>query len=208
MDYEIEMGKEMLRLFKSKSSNQYAMYSLVLGDLGFVKECLSELKGIIDSKKDAPLVSEALFNAALIRLYSCFDGNKALKKSILDDLPDGAKEVFRFFKNYRDKHISHKVNPIDQMKPGVILNSGENKEKRVIAVGCFGMQDMSFMDPSFINSSLGFTEALIEYVAKNVKELETEFLKEAQSESIEKMYRLPSVKIVVPNGDHLHKNKS
>ncbi|MES9924279.1 MAG: hypothetical protein ABW152_09315 [Candidatus Thiodiazotropha endolucinida] len=61
------------------------------------------------------------------------------------------------------------------MKPGTILKSGDNKEKGVIAVGCFGMQDMSFMDLSFINSSLGFTEALIEYVAKNVKELEAEF---------------------------------
>ncbi|MES9924278.1 MAG: hypothetical protein ABW152_09310 [Candidatus Thiodiazotropha endolucinida] len=93
MDYEIEMGEEMLRLYKSKSSNQYAIYLLILGDLGFVKECLTELKSMIDSTKDAPLLSEALFNAALSRLYSCFDGNKALKNSVLDGLPDGAKEV-------------------------------------------------------------------------------------------------------------------
>lgn len=208
MNYEVEMGKEMLRLYKSKSSDQYAIYSLIQEDLKFVCECLKKLKQIVESGEENPLVCEALFNAALIRLYSCFDGNKALKKSILDELPEGAREAFSFFKSYRDKHISHKVNPIDQMKPGVILAERNSQEKGVIAVGCFGMKDISFLDPSFINSSFVFAEALMKRVSEKHKELEAEVLKEAQAKDQEKMYRLPSVKVVVPNSDHLHKNRS
>lgn len=206
MDYEVEMGNEMLRLYKSKCSKEYAIHSLILCDLEFTRECLLELIKIIEDEKDHNLISEALFNAALIRLYSCFDGNKALSKDVIELLPLGAREVYTFFKNYRDKHISHKVNPVDQMKPGIILSSVE--KKGVIAVGCFGMKDMSFIDPSFIDSSLTFVNALIEYVRETVKRLEREFLREAQAENIDELYNLPSVKVVVPNSDYLHKNKS
>ncbi|MEW8071668.1 MAG: hypothetical protein AB2788_21945 [Candidatus Thiodiazotropha endolucinida] len=206
MDYEVEMGNEMLRLYKSKCSKEYAIHSLILCDLDFTRECLLELIKIIEDEKDHNLISEALFNAALIRLYSCFDGNKALSKDVIELLPLGAREVYTFFKNYRDKHISHKVNPVDQMKPGIILSSVE--KKGVIAVGCFGMKDMSFIDPSFIDSSLTFVNALIEYVRETVKRLEREFLREAQAENIDELYNLPSVKVVVPNSDYLHKNKS
>ncbi|MEW8291511.1 MAG: hypothetical protein AB2672_13365 [Candidatus Thiodiazotropha endolucinida] len=205
MDYEVEMGNEMLRLYKSKCSKEYAIHSLILYDLEFTRECLLELIKIIEDEKDHNLISEALFNAALIRLYSCFDGNKALSKDVIELLPLGAREVYTFFKNYRDKHISHKVNPVDQMKPGIILSSVE--KKGVIAVGCFGMKDMSFIDPSFIDSSLTFVNALIEYVRETVKRLEREFLREAQAENIDELYNLPSVKVVVPNSDYLHKNK-
>ncbi|MEK6590470.1 MAG: hypothetical protein AABZ11_07300 [Nitrospinota bacterium] len=151
------------------------------------------------------LVCESLWNSAVIRLFSVFDGPNALKLEILDKLPNGARDAYKFFSNYRSKHIAHKVNPIDQIKAGIILSDPDSEKKEVLGIGNLAMHDASFADPEFVDSLCKFIDALLRQIQKEEKCWSDRVLEAARQIDIDELYKLPTLRVVVRSSGHLHK---
>ena len=192
--------------YKSKKSMEYAKFIMNYSDLEFSLECLVRLKKDISLPQPDLLIAEALFNAAIIRLYSCFDGQYSLPMDILNHLPKNAQDVFAFYKNYRDKHISHRVNRFEQIKTGVVFQDISGKIE--VGVGNLAMHDASFSDLAFIDSAGEFVSALLKQVGKEIERSTVEFLEEVKNLPIDKLEKLNQpAKLVVPSSNYLHKKK-
>jgi hypothetical protein len=148
------------------------------------------------------LVCEALWNSAGIRLFTVFDGPNGSNLDILDDLPDGAREAYQFFNNYRNKHIAHRVNPIDQIKAGVILSDHNSDKRQVLAVANLSMKDVSFADTAFVDSFEKFARALQRQIESEIKLWSDRTLHEAKGRHIDDLYNLPPLRVVVPSKGH------
>ncbi|HEX7278114.1 MAG TPA: hypothetical protein VF255_00695, partial [Solirubrobacterales bacterium] len=85
---------------------------------------------------DSVLV-RAYWTAALIGYVRCFSTGKrfGLSEEVFKDI-EGGVEVHRYYKQLRDKHVAHSVNPFEQVKVGVVLAAevvGERKLEGVVA---------------------------------------------------------------------------
>jgi len=170
-------------------------------------ECLLRLRQLNKQENSDDIIREALWNAAIIRFFSVFDGPNALKSDILKELPEGAQEAFDFFNKYRDKHIAHKVNPIDQIKAGLFLSDPSTGVKEVEGIGNLAMEDASFADAEFVDSIGRLTDALLKQVEKEIKIWGDQFLQEAKRQPIDELYKLPPLRVVVPNSGYLHRRR-
>lgn len=98
--------------------------SLALLDLRSVMDLCERL----DAELEKPagdqdwLLVEALWTAALVKYVRCFASGKrsTVEVSVFDGL-DGAADTHQHFKNMRDKHVAHSVNPFEGVKVGVVL---------------------------------------------------------------------------------------
>ena len=124
-----------LRIFRCDAAAEYAKRVMAQSDIAYSIQCLLRLRELNKTNNSDELIRESLWNTAIIRSFSVFDGQNALKLEILDELPDGAKEAYTFFRNYRSKHIAHKVNPIDKIKVGIILSDPDSGKKEILGVG-------------------------------------------------------------------------
>lgn len=194
-----------LRIYKCKESDEYAKRIMALSDIVFSVKCLIRLRDMNSSSNGDDLVREALWNSAVMRAFSIFDGQSAIKLEILDALPEGAKEAYRFFKNYRNKHIGHKVNPVDQVKAGILLSDQSTGKKEVVGIGNLAMQDASFSDQELVDSLGRFLDALKKQLQKEVVFWGEQMLKAATNDDIERLYKLDPLRVVVPQGGYLHK---
>jgi len=194
-----------LRLYRCAESEEYAKRVMATQDLQFSIRCLVKLRELNKGKCEDDLVKEALWNSAIIRAYSIFDGNSSIKKDILDKLPEGAREAYNFFRNYRRTHIAHRVNPVDQVKAGVILSDKRSDKKEVLGVGNLAMSDASYADSEFVDSLGRFLDSLAKQIAIEGKESEEKMLEKAKADDIEQLYSLKTLRVVIPSGAHLHK---
>lgn len=124
---------------------------------------------------------------------------------MLKKLPEGAREAFKYFDNYRNKHIAHKVNPIEQVKAGIILSDENSSKREVLAVGHLMSKDASFSDPSFVGSLGKFAEALRVQIEEEIKIWKDHVLQEAKEHPIQDLDMLPPLRIVFGESGHLRK---
>lgn len=194
-----------LRIFRCEESAEYAKRVMAYQDIQFSIRCLIKLRELNKRDKEEGLVKEALWNSAIIRAYSIFDGNRSIKLEILDKLPEGAREAYNYFRNYRRTHIAHRVNPVDQVKAGVILSDPNSSKKEVLGVGNLAIEDASYSDSEFVDSLGRFLDVLKKQIEIETKEWEEKMLIKANNEDIEELYKLKTLRVVVPSGVHLHK---
>ena len=98
--------------------------SLTLLDLRSVIELCRRLDAELakpESDHDNLLV-EAMWTAALVKYIRCFTSGKRteLDSSVFDGM-DGAHDTHQYFKNMRDKHVAHSVNPFEGVGVRVLL---------------------------------------------------------------------------------------
>ena len=101
--------------------------SLVLLDLRSVIELCRRLGSELakPAAERDNLTIEALWTAALVKYVRCFTSGKRteLDASVFEDI-NGARDTHQYFKNMRDKHVAHSVNPFEGVGVRVLL-SGE-----------------------------------------------------------------------------------
>lgn len=195
-----------LRIFRSAAADEYAKHVMAHSDIMFSFQCLVRLRDMNRDDDSDQLIREALWDAAVIRLLSIFDGPRGLNvNDILEKLPEGARESFKFFDNYRNKHIAHKVNPIEQVKAGIILSDENSSKREVLAVGHLMSKDASFSDSSFVGSLGKFTEALRVQIEKEIKIWKDRVLQEAKGCPIQELYMFPPLRIAFGDSGHLRK---
>lgn len=104
--------------------------SLVLLDLRSVIELCRRLGSELDKPEtDRDNVTiEALWTAALVKYVRCFTSGKRgeLDATVFEGV-DGALDTHQYFKNMRDKHVAHSVNPFEGVGVRILL-SGELEE--------------------------------------------------------------------------------
>lgn len=193
-----------LRIFRCDESAEYAKRVMAQADIAYSLQCLIRLRELNKSGSSDDLIRESLWDATIIRSFSVFDGQNALKLEILNELPEGAKEAYKFFRNYRSKHIAHKVNPIDQIKAGIILSDPGSAKKEILGVGNLAMKDASYSDPEFVDSLGRFLDALLKQVEKEIEIWSERVLGTAKSKEIDELYKPPVLRVVVPSSNHLH----
>lgn len=195
----------LLRIFKCKESEEYAKRVMAHEDVTFSIQCLIKLREMNAIEGSDEIIIESLWNAAVIKTFSVFDGKSSISTEILKSLPEGANEAYKYFRNYRSKHISHKVNPIDQIKPGIFLSNPDVEQKKVLGVGNLAMKDASYSDVEFVNSLGQFLDALKKQLEQEINDWSQKILLVAKGKDIEELYKLPPLRVVVPQSNHLHK---
>jgi len=194
-----------LRIFKCKESEEYAKRVMAHEDVTFSIQCLIKLREMNAIEGSDEIISQSLWNSAVIRAFSIFDGQSSISTETLKLLPEGANDAYKFFRNYRSKHISHKVNPIDQIKPGILLSNPETDQKKVLGIGNLAMKDASYSDAEFVSSLGQFLDALKKQLEQEINDWSQKMLLAAKGNDIEELYKLPSLRVVVPQSNHLHK---
>lgn len=194
-----------LRIYKSRESEEYAALAAAFVDLSFSAECLKRLKTLSEKPDPDKVVFEALWDAATVGFFRCFDSPNGLSRSVLQELPQGAEQAFTFFKNYRDKHIAHRSNSMDQVKIGLALAAHSDDDNPVDGVGYVCMQDASFADRSWILSLSRLIDALLVVLSQKMSRASDAVLAKARSEPIDKLYKLPPLLMVVPEANYLNK---
>jgi hypothetical protein len=108
----------------SEKAAQLGDLSLVLQDLRSVIDLCARLANElvkVEPDRDGLLI-EALWTAALVKYVRCFTSGKrfGLDVSVFDGC-SGANETHQYYKDMRDKHVAHSVNPFEGVAVGVLL---------------------------------------------------------------------------------------
>jgi len=130
--YEVE--RMPIAILDFEEARQLADYGAILQDLSFVLgvlERLHELLGEDGDDADSVLV-RAYWTAALIAYVRCFSAGKrfGLSEEIFEGI-EGGVGAHRLYKQLRDKHIAHSVNPFEQVKVGAVLASEAAGERKI-----------------------------------------------------------------------------
>jgi hypothetical protein len=140
-------------------------------DLGFCKAALDELGRI--NRLAQPVLSEALWVSAITRYFKCFGKNAARTQltatKVLKGHPLQAHEVFKYFKDLRDKHIVHDENPYSQSFVGVALNA-EGASFKVADIISLAVSVFTFDDEHF-GSFRNLVEVTLAHVSTKRDEL-------------------------------------
>lgn len=116
----------------SGKAAQLGDLSLVLLDLRSVIDLCTRLDGeLVKAEADRDdLLIEALWTAALVKYIRCFTSGRrfGLEVSVFDGL-SGAKETHQYYKDMRDKHVAHSVNPFEGVTVRVLLEGEPAKHK-------------------------------------------------------------------------------
>ncbi|WP_328857435.1 hypothetical protein OG579_20385 [Williamsia herbipolensis] len=92
-------------------------------DLIFASECLDRLNRIEDLP-EVWIVRQSLFSSAVISFYKCFGYSKRRSSLQRDDIykEDLQKEIFEYYKDLRDKKITHDENDWTQSCAMAVVN--------------------------------------------------------------------------------------
>ena len=78
-------------------------------------------------------VSRSLWTAAVVTYGRCFHHGKRrhLNEDVFEGQPDDMLRWHRYFRNLRDKHVSHSVSPFEEYATGVYVEDREGDDPRV-----------------------------------------------------------------------------
>ena len=100
---------------------------------------LACLEGINDVAPDSPLVRQGLWRSAVEHCMKCFSSSEARSKlnpkKVFKGDPE-ALEIHEYFRNLRNKHITHDENAYSQCIPGAVLNA-PNAQYKIAKIVCF-----------------------------------------------------------------------
>jgi hypothetical protein len=123
----VSMGEEQLPISELNTDDAALLgdLGLVVQDLRSVKELCRRLAGELDREPKDAVQIEALWTAALVKYVRCFSSGKrfGVKQDIFSGLDGDPIGAHKYFKNLRDKHVAHSVNPFERVRVGVLLSA-------------------------------------------------------------------------------------
>lgn len=184
------MSEEQLPVVKvaGREAAKLADTASVLQDLGFVVEVCSRLVTLMESGDDCDsLLIEALWSAALVAYVRAFATGvrHGLSEDDVSGLPGEPVAVHRWYKDLRDKHVVHSVNPYEEVSVGAILSVDEPKVVEGVAVLS---RQLMVGDTQTVSQLRWLASTLRKSIAKRGKEQQDvvlEWLKSLPIESLE-----------------------
>ena len=179
-------------------------------DLIFAKACLDFLKS---AENPSPVLRDALWRAAIIYYCKCF-GHSGPRKplpytKILPIMPDSEvqpREIHKYFRGLRNKHIAHDENAWLQVLAGAVVapsGKGYNVEK----VTCMIFQGQTLDDGNFGNLYLLIERALA-WVESYFDTLCDEIAGELEKLPRETLLNQPDLKYRPPEANEVNSPRS
>lgn len=197
-------AKKLIKISGIKSQELAAM-TLHKLDLDNSLECLL----FLEKQKSNSFEEMVFWKMSIIYFMRCFGKNNARKsklniKDILIDDNDGI-EVFKYFKNLRNKNIAHDENPFQQCIPSAVVNKKDAKNK-IVKIVCLSAQgEVSSID-NINNLKLLISKIKI-YVINKFDNLCDDITKELESIPYSDLIKIESPTYNKPNVEDMGKNR-
>lgn len=174
-------------------------------DLVFTRDALMRLIQLLTDGSQDHILIQSYWSAALVAYVRCFSTGKryGLTPDIYKHL-DGAIDCHNYYKDMRDKHIAHSVNPFEQVTVDVQLSPSDSDKKEVLGVAVLTMK---FMVPEVngVVDCLRLTSVALKHIVDRCKEYENKVLEVAKGMPIEQLYSKARGRLVAPGPDQAGK---
>ncbi len=174
-------------------------------DLRYTRDVLKRLIQLLRDGCQDHILIQSYWSAALVAYVRCFSTGKryGLTPDIYKHL-DGAIDCHAYYKNMRDRHIAHSVNPFEQVAVDIQLSPPNSDKKEVLGVAVFMLKHMA-PEVSGVMDCLRLTSVALKYVVNRCKEYENKVLEVAKSMPIEQLYLKARGRLVAPRPDQAGK---
>jgi hypothetical protein len=188
------------------SAHVLADQASTIQDLQFVMDCCKRLLTELakpEEERDA-VVPQALWSSALVAYARCFGkgGRSGLATEDVRNLPlQGA--VMKFHKwviEERNKLTVHPANPFEGAKVGAALSPPGQAEQRVEGVAIFSANRV-LIDAIGVRQLGGLASELAKQTAEKATEQQDLVLADAQQLNIDRLYKLPPLRMRPPTDD-------
>ncbi len=178
----------------------------IVQDLGSTIKICSRLKKMLKEGSEDSLLIESLWTTALIKYSRCFKSGKrfGLDESILDGLKGEPHKVHKLYLNMRDKHITHSVNPFEQMQVGLILSPKDSHEKKVVGVATLSMRHI-VSDVEGVHQLGLLSKVILKKVCDIAKQYEEKTLEKGKRIPIDDLYKHAKPHITAPGPEESDK---
>lgn len=195
--------------YRSEKARELADIASIILDLRAILDSCKRLLQLMDSDSDDQVLLESLWTSALVRYVRCFSHGKreGLRTDILDELIDGAREVHQFFKDIRDKHISHSVNPFEQVKVGVVLTPREGADRKVEGISTLHIRQLASSREG-VETLFRLVYELEKEVSERGKELQSQVMEEARELSVEELEQGSVLGLTAPDSGEAGKART
>jgi hypothetical protein len=184
-----------------KEAKNLADLTLVLQDLTFTVDILKRLIKLLKDDSEDNILIQSYGIAALISYIRCFSAGKrlGLSEDIFknDKLEGDPLGCHRYFKNLRDKHIAHSVNPFEQVTVDLQLSNPKSKKREVLGVVVLS-QKLICTTLEGVETFLRLALIAREEVRKQAKEYENKTLEVEKKLPINVLYSKGRSRIITP----------
>ena len=171
-------------------------------DLFFVVQVTKKLAALLDSASDDHVTIRSLYTAALVAYVRCFTSSKRrpLSPDIYASLPGDPLGCHAYYKNMRDKHIAHSVNPFEEMMVGALLSPSDSPARKVEGVGCLVASRLT--DTKEGVEQLGQLAAFAYNHLKAItSQLRDQVLAKAKTLNVDSLYLAGRLRYTAPSSD-------
>ena len=171
----------------------------ILRDLQATVETCKRVVALLESEEKDAILLEGLWSAALVRYVRCFAFGKryGLTEEMFEGLQGDPIGTHRWYKNMRDKHVAHSVNPYEQVRVGVVLSPEESKERKILGVSTLAGSYIC-PDKKGVEQLGMLANVLIKKVGELGKECENSVLETAKTLPIDQLYNQATSRVVAP----------
>lgn len=182
-----------------KEAKELADLISIYHDLSYAEEALKCLLQLLSDHSKNNIVMQSLWTAALVAYVRCFSRGKrfGLSENIFKGLAGDPIGCHKYYKNLRDKHIAHSVNPFEQVVVGIVLSEPDNPKREVEGVATLSLK-LAHSDIDGVVTLLRLASTAQEEVAKQTKKYELKVLEVGKALPIEDLYSKASIRTVVP----------
>ncbi len=194
----------VVALTELPSAETLAELAGLFHDLGFVVSACDQLLVAFSSEPSDPVMTQALWTAALVTYVRCFTTGvrTSLSEEDLAQLPLEGEviEFHQHLKNLRDKHVAHSVNPFETVRIGAILSPEGSAEAQVEGVATLYLRHIS-ADRQGVQQLKTLASGLGVLIAERAR-LQTEVVQgEAQTLDVDDLYGRERLRVNAPGPD-------
>lgn len=174
----------------------------IFQDLSFTVQASERLLSVVEDESQDPILIQSLWTAALISYVRCFAHGKrfGLSEETISHLEGNPIEVHRFYKNLRDKHIAHSVNPFEEVAVGLVLPEEGVTDRAIQGVATLSRRYIAASREG-VEQLVVLASALREEVGRLAKEAKAETLQVGKQIPLEKLLRKPRLRVVAPGSE-------
>ncbi len=192
------MDKLPVARIESDEAKELADLVSLSQDLTFVVDATERLAKLMHDNSEDQVLIRSLWSAALVAYVRCFTSGKrfGMNKDIFS-AAEGGEVTHQYFKDTRDRHIAHSVNPFEEVQIGLVLS--EQADKPVLGVAklsAFRLTD-DLHNVEQLGRLAGYARQIIE---RQGKEIEEKVLAQGRSLSKAKLEKLPRIRIQPSGG--------
>ena len=182
-----------------EEAKKLADLASIYQDLSFTIDTLKRLLRLLKENDEDRVLIQSLWTAALISYARCFSSGKrfGLSESIFEKLEGDPIGCHRYYRNLRDKHIAHSVNPFEQVVVGLVLSEPDNPKREVLGVATLS-QKLVCTDIEGVEALLTLASVVREEVARQAKEYQAKTLEVGKGLPIDTLYSKATIRTITP----------